>query len=952
MKYFLSLLVLWLHSFSLFAAHTLRVVPFPSLSQLPVSAVHRIFQDSEGYMWYGTVNGLCRDDGYQVKIFRSDVNTPGLLNDNTIQCISESKDGFIWFGSDHGAYRLDKRQGTVTPLDSVRLQRQFIRNMYSTSDGNMWLSVGSELLRYDSSGAFQKSYPLRNMQGSPSWLAGFCESRQREVLITVGGGAIYRYDKENDAFSEYAVPPSGTVLTCIFQDNTHDYYWVGTQSEGLVLFNPSAERDSLFLFSPLPKNSMGMADGEILFAVQDDYEGWLWMTTRSDLIAMRYDSASRRLRPVDFRLPVSSNRMLNEIYKDRFGSLWVASFDEPSFIIRFSEDVFEEYALPALYRRTSFKPAVMALSDACERKMWVSQERTGLGLYDLNLDTVSFYFDFPELSGLPLWSVKHLSPSRRQGNVWVLPEYQSVAYELSRAGMTMNLHRMVLPRSLRPHEFFTQLYEDSEERLWIGTNNGLYLYDLKSQDWQVVNDTLGQVSAIQAGKNGLFWVGTTDKGVYSVAPCGPITHFPSPRSVTCLTVSEEGQVWVGTQEGGVFELSPSEGDWQEHTRSCGLDGDIVNQLVADVYGHLWIDTNQKLIEYNPSNPSFSSYLTTDGSLSLYRFIPTAVCQGYDGKIYFGGIPGILAVTPSDRLDQPSKGPVTLITGVQSQGEEQLISEQAVVLSPDEYDLEISFSSLDYLNVSKVRYAYRLLGLDEGWSITPEGVHTVFYKHLPRGRYTFEVKSTDPYGVWSREVTTLSIERLPAFYETGWAILFYVLLGATVIFLGVRFYVRMLKRRNEELYTDSQVLMQMRDYLKGEEPETSPVSVSDLEFAKLDDILLKKVLKVVEDNLSEPSFDVSLLAREVGMSRSSLTRKLKAITGLTPLEYIRRVKMTHARRLLSESGRSVSEVAEMLGYFNRKYFTSCFKEEFGVTPSHFQKQEREGVEMSQREDING
>lgn len=225
--------------------------------------------------------------------------------------------------------------------------------------------------------------------------------------------------------------------------------------------------------------------------------------------------------------------------------------------------------------------------------------------------------------------------------------------------------------------------------------------------------------------------------------------IPSSLSITCLSVQEDSLIWIGTQEGGVYALNPQTGKLTDHTRLCGLNGNIVNQLEFDVYGHLWIDTNQKLIEYNPKNHSFSTYLTTDNSMLLRRFIPTAICKGDDGRIYFGGIPGICAVTPSARLDQDSKNIPTFITGVYVMGK-PIANGNSLTLQPDEYDLDIHFSSLDYLNARKIRYAYRLAGLDKEWNYTTVGQHTVSYKHLPHGNYVFEVKATDGYGIWSEK----------------------------------------------------------------------------------------------------------------------------------------------------------------------------------------------------------
>ena len=129
------------------------------------------------------------------------------------------------------------------------------------------------------------------------------------------------------------------------------------------------------------------------------------------------------------------------------------------------------------------------------------------------------------------------------------------------------------------------------------------------------------------------------------------------------------------------------------------------------------------------------------------------------------------------------------------------------------------------------------------------------------------------------------------------------------------------------------------------PLYSPIYVApprwpEPEFVQLDKLLLEKAVKAVEDNLTEPDFDVTALADAMNMSRSTLTRKLKAITGRTPLDFIRNIKMKHARHMLEDKDKSVTEVAATLGYFNRKYFTTCFKEEFGMTPSEFQKSQHE------------
>lgn len=131
-------------------------------------------------MWYGTVNGLCRDDGYQVDVIRSDIHTPGLLRNNLVQSISEDVKGRIWFGTDAGAYILDKTDRQVIPLDPKRLQGSVVYSLRKTSDGCMWLAVDNKLIRYDASGRQQKRTPCTTMKENLRGWPGSAKAGKRK----------------------------------------------------------------------------------------------------------------------------------------------------------------------------------------------------------------------------------------------------------------------------------------------------------------------------------------------------------------------------------------------------------------------------------------------------------------------------------------------------------------------------------------------------------------------------------------------------------------------------------------------------------------------------------------------------------------------------------------------------------------------------------------------------
>lgn len=920
----------------------IRITNIPSISKLPVSAVHRVFQDSEGYIWYGTVNGLCRDDGYQIKVFRSDFHTPGIINDNIIQCISESDDKKIWFGTDHGAYILDKNGYRISPLDE-KLSSAFIIAIWN-SDGFMWVSVNGALHKYDMTGALVKTYEFKKENGSSSHVNGFCKSRQKELWITVSNNGVFKYDYNNDCFVPFKYPLISANPTTIIQDNHNDFFWIGTWGNGVVKFNPWTSENEVYKMYPLPVNTYGQEAGIVLYLAQDRFNDYLWLTSSSDLIAMEYDEASDNLRQIELQgLIPSGNKMLNDIISDKNGNIWVTAFDVPSFIVSFGDNAPKYYHLKKIKEKVGYNPAVMSLCDAGEGKLWISQERTGLCLYDLWNNNVTLYNECFATKNLPLSSVKQMANADSKGSVWVIPEKKCILYKLSHNNMTLSVESKIeLPAEY--YHFFTKVYEEND-LLWIGTDNGLICYSIISDSVKCEIPGLGNVTSIKSDEQGNIWVSTANKGIYKIKGNEVVDSFKSPKAVSCIDILDN-QLWVGTFEGEVIKINMNTGKMNDFTNLCGLSGDIINQLVVDVYQHIWIATNSRLIEYNPVNNSQYSYLTSDTSFMLDRFIPTAMCEVESGKLFFGGIPGICSFSPSDRLDKPSGSSTAVITDIMVNEESAFFGStrdsyqagEKLILSKDNNNVTIFFSSLNFVDSPKIRYAYRLKGLDEEWSYTSFGGNFVTYKHLPKGNYVFEVKATDKYGVWSKNINSLDIQCLPAFYETWWAKLLYWISAALFILFMVWYDIRRRNRKNEELYSDSIELSKMREYLVMSEKnkDRSDIKITETEVVQLDELLLQKILKAVEDNMAEPDFDVSVLAEKVGMSRSSLQRKLKSITGLTPLEYIKKVKMKHAKLLLEDHSRTVSEVALTLGYFNRKHFSNCFKEEYGMNPGEYQQ----------------
>lgn len=927
-----------------YSATLVERINIPNLSKLPVNAIHRVYQDREGYMWYGTVNGLCRDDGHEVKVFRSDFTTPGILRNNLVECIVEDYDRHIWFGTDEGLYRLDKRDYSIHPVDHPSVAGKMIIQLFCTQSGNVWVAMMGGLHLFDSTGRLLWSVSTRSMSASPgkgatTHVNSLCQGRDGTIFVTLLTGEMFRVD-ERRRYVEPLQVLNDRFLTCrIVQDAQADYYWLISREGVMAKFNPQKpEAQQLVIQSQVEK-----AVAPILYMTQQPTTRDIWVTTITGL--KRYACVNDELQdaPIDSQ-ELNKAMMLNDIITDSHGNLWVAGFDTPSFMIDYTHGGPRYFKLPALGQNTPFRATVMALCPAGDDKMWLFQERVGVMLYNFSTNAITSCLGNPMLKTVPSFWVKEMSPSGKRGGVWLCREQSLQAYNLSSHDINIELQCTVDVSHLRHYEALTCLLESRDGRyLWMGTKKGLIKYDIKNKcvagQWPLMGHVTRLVSTNSGDK---LWIGTFDKGLYVMSTAGKMKHYAINRAITCLSLASNGHIWMGTDEGMLLQFNPKSRMLYNHSTVCHLNGDMINRVIVDEFTHVWVAGNQKIIEYNPKNHSYRSFLTTDAPARLWRYIPSAQCQDEEGNIYFGGISGICRFTPSEALERESRPAVARITDVVVDGHTLHPGEggEPFSLEASSGRVEFFFSALNHRLAHKMRYAYKLEGIDEKWQYTAAGLHSAVYNKLPRGDYRFQVKTIDDNGLWSECITSLSLHRKAAWYESTWAYIIYTFIILFILYFVVRRIVSNVNKKNEELWADSEEMVHMRDYLQSTESslqqQVQPSASTPLDFKTMDEVLLERATSLVRSNMSVEDFDVNQLSSLMNMSRSTFTRKIKAITGKTPLEFIRHIKMERAHELLTDQSRTVSDVALELGYSNRKSFSQSFKEEYGVTPSDYQR----------------
>lgn len=914
--------------------------PLPTLHQLPVSAVHTVFKDHEGFIWYGTSDGLCRDDGYDIQVFRNDYRRQFPIKGTTIWCINEDDDGNIWFGTDDGLYEICKPNYNVLSIDSIRYDGVTVKSIFHTSDGDMWVHAYNQLMRYGSDAKYRNTYPLE--ERNPNKTTQLVESGGTLYLNVPEQGLFY-YQQLSDAFLPVPENLNIEMIEDISADNQGTGLWMIDKYKSIYHFKPGNEQHEGHLYAyPLPGDRKGDNYQNIR---QDEVYGFLWIRTNQQLMAFTAPASEQEMPCLLWKSQdrLHQNQMLGEmLVKD--GDVWSMAFDVASGIYHLAPVAYQHQPFKFLNNRIPYVPAIIALADAGDDWLWVFLERVGLCLVNSKTEQLSRWDEQPELRDYLLGGGTIIARSDHHNGVWVNHYSDNHLEALVRQGSRMQcLADIDLNKYISADRHCVSITEDGHGRLWVGTTGGLLVFDVQSLKLIYCNTRLGEISDICQDEAGQVWVTSLSHGLLRFGSLESYEVILPDRELKSFTLDNSNNcVWLNNDQGELFCLDLATHQVHSHTEECGLNGDRINNLHCDSLGHLWIGMNQRLIEYNPQNHATSNYTTSTRSERMSRLLPRAFAKLNDGQLAYGGIPGLLLVRPSAMLEQQADSIHIAITSITIDGQPRYPTPADdgslhLQIQAGERDICIAFSSLHHFLAPVTRYGYRIKELGEKWNGTEIGTNKALFSMFPKGRYTMEVRGIDTYGNWTSDVTKLYIEQLPYWYESRWAYLTYAILGLLSIALAFWIAMHNTRKKNEELWADSEEMLLMRQYIQNDgpaDPQQSPEQ--EIEFLQLDKLLLEKAEQAVKQNFSREDFGVQEFAEAMNMSKSTLNRKLKALTDQTPLEYINDYKMKKALVMLKDPDATISEVTIALGFQSRRYFSAVFKKTYNESPTQYQK----------------
>ena len=880
-------------------AQTVR--PLPTQDQLPVPNLHCVFQDSEGFLWYGTAGGgLCRDNGYQVDVFRSDVDHPGLLAHNDVYSIAEDAQGNIWFGTPAGTYMLRKQTYSVEPVSGLT---SATGGLVCDRQGCMWVNDQKGIYAFSPDGEliFQQEMgetgALLEDSAGDIWFSAW---HSKVWKRSSGGGFFEKQLWESDIQPYHMVeaPAEGG-------------FWVATEGSGIVFYRPSTGE-----IIPQPVTQGQRDKTRILSMLQDKRNGTLWASTYEDLYAYQPEGTQLQAVTLNAQFP-SGYKLIDRLFQDADGNIYVSGFYPYTLIITPSHHSIRRWSdTIALPDGTPPCPIFANGVVADGEQLWVWHTRLGILLYDM-------------ATGNRLWDGnKRLSvpcADREGGGAWCVSDRKWLTH------LSWDGHKVVQETEAElPHNVDVMLAARNGSLLF-GTIRGIYSYTPSTGQVACLHEASRLTLALADGHDGSVYFSINTEGAFRLQgdELHPLGGLPSGEQIVAFTEAPNGIVWAATDLGAVYTLSAGSDSLVYNRFLSDLGMSSILDLHADRTGHIWVLTPTRLWETNPATHAFRSHRNTDHSLDVSVF---SGLDAYDAThMIVSGLGAFSLIPSNDELDQtvPSandRAPTAPLLTAFTIGREHCIvppGDTLITVPADGGTLVLMVSTLQGLRADRVSFAYQTDDMKDDWQHLPEGENRIYLGTLSAGDHIVRVQATDTEGRWLPQITTLLIRRECYWWETPWARAAVVVLALLLLILLMT-----IGGRIRHLHA----LLRLRRRLAIDEIALQP---DDVEKAHAQEGFLRKVRDVAEQHLDDPDYDTNRFAADLGMSRMSFYRALEPLTGLTPKEFLRDMRLKRAAALLTaHPNMSITEIADATGFAYASYFTKCFKAKFGVLPTAY------------------
>ena len=781
-------------------------------------------------MWFGTRDGLNRYDGYKFVVYKKDLKNPASIGNSMVNDIAEDRSGNIWVGTSAGLNMYDRASDSFVSynLDTAEL---VISDLLVDSQDRIWLTTtNSGLLNFNPKTKKFKVYvnnpkDAKSLSGNHTtkvceydkntlWIAtrhgldqldlrtntftqihndpkdptstttikirDLYRDSKGNVWLSIARLGLARYSKESNSFVYYPaakVNETSDINILSVSEGPNGKLWLGTENKGLCIFD--YRDNSSVSYMPDPFNPISISHHTVR-VVYRDRNGYMWTGTQAGGINLVAESGNKFQHYTHIPGPKGlSNRFVTSITGDKQGRIWVGTDGGGLNLFNPEDKSFSVFKSDGTKKGKSIaSDYISALAIVDENKLAIGYNMdAGLDLYDYKSGKFTHYSTEVKVADSFKVAGKSLSGITKSadGKLWI-SSLGAGASKFNPVSQTFRKYKK-LKSNVSGITFVANcVFTDSENNIWIGTQDGLNLY-LKD------SDTFKHFDHQNENRSSL-----------------------SHSSVNCMFEDSKGNLWVGTSA-GLNLMDKKRGTFTAYTVEDGLVNDWIKGILEDRRGNLWLSTNNGLARFNPVTKVVNSFDVTDG-LQSQEFTSGASYIAPDGTMYFGGINGFNVFHPEEIRFNTIAPPVVLTNfllfnkpvavGGDSPLKTAINEAKEIILSYEQsVFLSFEYAALNFVSSEKNQYAYKLEGFDKDW-VYGGTKRFATYTNLAPGTYIFKVKASNNDGVWNDKGASIKIVITPPFYMTWWFRTLAILVAGGAIYLFFLYRTRTLKAQKEQL----------------------------------------------------------------------------------------------------------------------------------------------------------
>ncbi|MDU7711211.1 MAG: two-component regulator propeller domain-containing protein [Clostridium butyricum] len=750
---------------------------------LAQATVECMIQDSRGYMWFGTNDGLSRYNGHEFEVYRNEIGVDNSIVNNYIVCMNEDRDGNLWIGTIDGASKINLSTNEITNYkNSSGLSNNNVTEILVTKDGEILLATIDGLNIYDKTNdrftrifnneyiKDQEIYSLDEDINGDIWLGG----SKNITKINLKNNTCEDFSDINKEYEK--------INDCAYKVLCDDkYIWVGTISNGLYKINIETSQTETINLS----NSKISSNN--IHTIMKDKNGIMWIGTDSGLV--KYDSKNDEYNTYVNKAYDKYSLVDDYVYsviQDRSGLIWVGTYAGVSMFE--PENKIEHYKVDPLSHSSINENLIHGIYEDDDGLIWIGTNTKGVNVLDRKNENIYDISEFTNGTALSSNSINDISGHANK--IFIATNNGLNIYDKNTRKISVYNEK----QGLNAKKIRNITYDDSGV-LWIGTTNGINILNLETDEITDLNYILDKYSlddryseCIFKDSEGFYWLGSfLNGGLIKIDPYNNTAiqykHEGkdgdlSNNTVRTIIEDDEKNIWVGTS-GGLNKLDKETGKFKTYTTSDGLANNNIYGIVIDETGNLWMSTNLGISKLDREKDRFFNLNITDG-LQSNEFNGHSYGKLKSGELIFGGINGLNIFNPDEILNNMYI-PRVEFDRFRVNGR-TIDTLQDAKLNYNENTIGIKFFLPDYKNIKNIQYYYSLEGAGNDWSLV--NTNELVLSNLGSGTYIFRVKARNSSGIFSEE-SSFKFTIKPPFWRSAEFILIYILIGVSLVVLIVK-----------------------------------------------------------------------------------------------------------------------------------------------------------------------